>query len=289
VVTLTAGDASDRYESLRQSPITLSRQSVARLRVWDSVTIPQYCGLSPEQVVNLCFPDGALREMFKQPDREFQGGNDEPEALAFSDLRRINRSSLTQPGSRCTWRSLVRDLGRIIEEVKPTIVVCPHPTLDPHSDHLFATVALCEALKGSNGKTERMFLYSVHNRRTELWPFGPVGSGVALLPIDASDGVCASGFYSHALSTGDQEQKFVALEAMHDVRQVEIPTTPSTGQLVRAMTAELRGWAHGLGREPKSYLRRAVRPDELFFVASLKEGMNLTDRALENALRPSTL
>jgi hypothetical protein len=160
--------------------------------------------------------------------------------------------------------------------------------LDPHPDHLFATVALCEALKGAEAATVRMFLYSNHNRRTELWPFGPTGSGVALLPIIKDDGVCGSGFYSHALSTEDQEQKFVALEAMHDIREIQLQAALSTGQLVTEMMAELRGWAHGLGRAPKSYLRRAVRPDELFLVTSLKEGINLTDRALDQSLRSST-
>ena len=106
---------------------------------------------------------------------------------------------------------------------KPNIVVAPHPRLDPISDHLFATVALGEALQSAGLTAGRMFLYTVHNRRSELWPFGPAGSGVALLPILPEDGVCASGFYSHGLSVERQRQKFVALEAMHDVRDLQWP------------------------------------------------------------------
>ena len=199
--------------------------------------------------------------------------------LTSAQLRRMNRSSLIQGDAACTWKSLVRDLGCIISETKPTIVVAPHPTLDPISDHLFATVALGEALQSAGLTTGRMFLYTVHNRRSEMWPFGPAGSGVALLPILPEDGNCASGFYSHALSIERQRQKFVALEAMHDVRDMQWPVgSPQVGlQIVR----ELRALAHGMGVVPTSYLRRAVRPDELFFVTSFDDGMTLVRRAVE--------
>ena len=93
-----------------------------------------------------------------------------------------------------------------------------------------------------------MFLYTVHNRRSELWPFGPVGSGVALLPILAEDGVCAAGFYSHALSAERQrQQKFVALEAMHDVRDLQWPVDAPHRQLGPHIAAELRALGHGMG------------------------------------------
>lgn len=284
VVTLTAGDASELFQGARSSSIRLSRNLVASLRVWDSITVPQHSGLSSEQAVNLCMPDGRLMEMFQCPDRDFQLDN---EALAFLDLRRMNRSSLVLQESTCTWASLVRELGCIIEEVKPNIVVCPHPSLDPHPDHLFSAVAICEALKCTGATVGRMFFYTVHNCRTELWPFGPAGSGVPLLPILIEDGVCASGFYSHPLSTEAQQRKFVALEAMHGLRQIQLPVESSTRRLFAEIVAELRGWAHGMGRAPKSYLRRAVRPDELFFVTSFEEGIKLTDWALRQKMRRS--
>src|SRR5262249_18332044 len=154
--------------------VSLSRSAVANMRVWDSLTIPQFGGVPAERAINLCLPDGRLREMYLQPNRDFQGeGND---ALNFAALRRMNRSPLIQDDAACTWKSLVRDLCGIIANVKPTIVVAPHPNLDPHPDHLFATVALGEALESAGAATGRMFLKTVHNRRSELWPFGPAGS-----------------------------------------------------------------------------------------------------------------
>src|SRR5262249_52063134 len=171
VVTLTTGDASDRYQNSFQPWLSLTRSAVATMRVWDSLTIPQFGGVPPERVVNLCLPDGRLREMCLHPDCDFQG--EENEAPDFPTLRRMNRSPLIQGDTACTWKSLIRDLGCIIADTKPTIVVAPHPRLDPISDHLFATVALGEALQSAGLTAGRMFLYTVHNRRSEMWPFGP--------------------------------------------------------------------------------------------------------------------
>jgi LmbE family N-acetylglucosaminyl deacetylase len=279
VVTLTAGDASDRYQNSLQPWLSLTPSVVATMRVWDSLTIPQFAGVPPERAVNLCLPDGRLREMYLHPDCDFQDEGDE--APDFPTLRRMNRSPLIQGDAACTWKSLVRDLGWVISYTKPTIVVAPHPRLDPISDHLFATVALGEALQSAGLTAARMFLYTVHNRRSEMWPFGPAGSGVTLLPILPDDGICASGFYSHGLSVERQRQKFVTLEAMHDVRDMQWPTGARYQQIALRVSAELRALAHGMGVVPTSYLRRAVRPDELFFVVSFEDGMTLARRTVE--------
>ena len=287
ILTLTAGDASNRYQNPTQPWMSLSRSTIATMRVWDSLTIPQLGGVPPEKAVNLCYPDGLLMQMYLNPDHDFQ--NDGVDKFDFQRLRQMNRSSLIGDAEACTWKSLVQDLSRIFAELKPTIVVMPHPGLDPNPDHLFATVALREALQSICSKTGRMFLYSVHNRRSELWPFGPSGSGVALLPILPDDGVCADGFYSHALSAERQRQKFIALEAMHDVRDLQWPGG-SPLRIGSRVLAELRAMAHGMGVDPTSYLRRAVRPDELFFVTSFADGMALARRAMQRshrAMRPS--
>jgi LmbE family N-acetylglucosaminyl deacetylase len=177
----------------------------------------------------------------------------------------------------------VGDLSRVIAEVEPTIVVAPHPKLDPHPDHLFATVAVAEALQAVGATVGRMFLYTVHNRRCELWPFGPAGSGVALLPILPDDGPCGSGFYSHALSIERQRQKLVALETMHDVRNLQWPAPAAAAyrQARARIAGELRALVHGMGLDPTSYLRRAVRPDELFFVTSCQGALEMAQQAVE--------
>ena len=161
-------------------------------------------------------------------------------------------------------------------------MVAPHPTLDPHPDHLFATLAVGEALEAVGARSPRMFLYVVHNRHSELWPFGPAGSGVPLLPILAADGPCGSGFYSHPLSIERQRMKLVALEAMHDLREIQWPPAAASHRRAGArIVLELRAWVHGMGVDPTSYLRRAVRPDELFFVASCEDALAMARQAIE--------
>jgi LmbE family N-acetylglucosaminyl deacetylase len=279
VVTLTAGDASDRYGNAPQPGMQLSRDEVARIRVLDSLAIPQLGHVSSERAINLCFPDGRLRDLYLRPEADF---GEEGEAFDFCALRRMNRPSILQPGgASCNWSSLVHDLSRILAATKPTIVVAPHPTLDPHPDHLCATLAVGEALEAVGAKTSRMFLYMVHNRHSELWPFGPAGSGVPLLPILAADGPCGSAFYSHPLSIERQRMKLVALEAMHDLRNLHWP--PAAAEQWRAgarIVPELRAWVHGMGVDPTSYLRRAVRPDELFFVASCEDALGMARQAV---------
>jgi LmbE family N-acetylglucosaminyl deacetylase len=279
IVTLTAGDASDRYQSSQHPWMGLSRERIAQMRVWDSITVPQLGGIPLERAVNFCFPDRRLAEMYRHPDRDFCG--EQECALLFRELRGLNRSPLVNGTTTCAWRSLVCELRRIISETAPTIVVTPHPRLDPNSDHLFTTVAVVEALE-SVKIPGRMFFYIVHNHRSELWPFGPAGSGVALPPILADDGACASGFYSHTLSAERQMQKFMALEAMHDIREVELPESAPLRSAGRRLRSELRGFICAMGRIPTNYLRRAVRPDEIFLVMSIPDALAYTRRALEH-------
>jgi hypothetical protein len=218
--------------------------------------------------------------MYLHPNTDFRTEGD---PVAFSALRRMNRSpSLRSDQCRGSWKCLADDLARIITAADPTIVVTPHPKLDPHLDHIFTTLAVCEALKVVGAAAPRMFLYMVHNRRSELWPFGPAGSGVPLLPILAADGPCGSGFYSHPLSIERQRMKFVALEAMHDLRDIQWPPSAAAHRRASArVMPELRAWVHGMGINPTDYLRRAVRPDELFFVASCEDALAMARQAIE--------
>src|SRR5262249_21359229 len=123
VVTLTAGDW------VSPSDTRASRASMAKMRVWDSITIPQFGNVASERAPNLCFTDGRLADMRNDPQRDFRSKGESD--LDFASLRRINRSSLVGEASACNWSSLVRDLSYILSETKPTIIVAPHPSLDP--------------------------------------------------------------------------------------------------------------------------------------------------------------
>ena len=281
VATLTAGEDSDRYSGRRGLSLRLPRAMVARVRVWDSLTVPQLGGVRQEQCVNFCYPDGRLQMMRSDPARDFRDKGEE--APDFDVLRRLNSSPFVPEAAACSWDSLVRDLGHLLAKTKPTVIVAPHPWLDPNTDHAFSTLAVCEALRSADQLDGRFYFYVNHNRRSELWPFGSAGGGVPLLPMLAEDVVDCDGFYSHILSVSRQREKFLALEAMHDVRDLGAPEPlPVVARLLR-LKAEAGAALHGLGLPPTSFLRRAVRPDELFLTTSLTKGRALCERVLRDS------
>src|SRR5262249_33683005 len=138
----------------------------------------QLGGLGPGKSINLCYPDGLLPAMRAQPDREF--ADSERGGVNFRELRRLNHSPPVRENMVCTWRGLVADLVHVLAQVRPTVIVTPHPWLDSHADHVSTTLAVSEALQQADLASARYYFYTVHNRCSELWPFGPSGSGVAL-------------------------------------------------------------------------------------------------------------
>ncbi|HEY6167689.1 MAG TPA: hypothetical protein VI454_06595, partial [Verrucomicrobiae bacterium] len=88
------------------------------------------------------------------------------------------------------------------------------------------------------------------------------------------------GFYSHPLSERRQQEKFLVLEAMHDLRDLGAPEPRPMRVHLRRMRSELAAALQGLGQPPTGYLRRAVRPDELFLTSTLARGRALCARVL---------
>jgi LmbE family N-acetylglucosaminyl deacetylase len=268
IVTITAGNSSDRYRSSENPIFSLSPAAVARMRILDSINIPRLGGVKQENAINLCYPDGGLESMRLQ--RGITINCDSISAPELMALRSLNSSHLVREEAECSWDSLVSDLVHILTQINPTIIVTPHPNLDPHPDHIAATLAVAQALRINGVRNERYFLYCVHNRSSELWPFGPAGTGVSHPPSLWRDKL-APGFYSHRLSPERMSQKYAALEAMHDIRDMEVPRPGSVRIAFKAICGEIRAALDGMGRVPTSYLRRAVRPDEPFFVVPASE------------------
>ena len=229
--------------------------------------MPQIGGVPRENVLNLAYPDGRLSEMRASPAVDFNKGDQD--ALDFDGLRRLNVSPLLRDGAECRWDSLVSDLAHILKLTQPTVIVLPDPWLDPHADHTATTAALCEALRETNQQDGRFFLTSVHNRWSELIPLGPAGSGVPLPPRREGESPAMDGFYSHALSLERLTEKYLALESMHDVRELSACPPQSVRHLAKKLREVAGASIHGMGVPPTSLLRRAVRPDEVFWTISV--------------------
>jgi LmbE family N-acetylglucosaminyl deacetylase len=171
--------------------------------------------------------------------------------------RRANIGRLLPNGSRAaSWKNLVDDLVQVLRKTKPDVVVIPHPLLDTHVDHQYTAVAIDDALERWNGKPD-FLLYTNHAAR-DRYPFGPTDSRVSLPPWGGAE-IPVERVYSHPVSRELQRRKLFALESMHDLR-----LSPAEQAACSDPGAPRRP---GHPRTPEvDYLRRAPRPDELFFV-----------------------
>jgi len=263
IVTVTSGNAGDaNYVADFPDP---AQQYLFKgyLRAVDSVTVPWQGGIPPERCFNLGYFDARLRTMREKSGEvvpELYGPNQD-----VAPYRRANIGRLLPVGSRTnSWPHLVEDLVAVLDKVKPAIVVAPHPYLDYHADHRYATVALVEALE--RWKKPATFLLYTNHADKNLYPYGPAGAGVSLPPTGLSLPAWAAaadlpvqGVYSHPVSADLQRRKLYALETMHDLRLSPVeqgacgdPNAPRRPDYPRVGAVD--------------YFRRGPRADEVFFV-----------------------
>lgn len=249
----------------------------ARLRLWDSLSIPQLGNVPRERCLNLAFPDDRLRQLYCEPDLALELACEK--TLPRRLLRAQNSHSLFQTGeSHCRWHDLVAELARALELIGPRTVLCPHPVVDSHPDHVLTGIALARALQQSAHTPEQFLLYVVHAKDAPLDPFGPVDGVVSPPPWIANEWV-ADSLYSHALSAHGRRAKYFAVEAAHDLRTYSSGEPRTLAQLARILAGEMAAFLSGRGVHPGSYLRRAPRPNEVYYVASPDSFAELALRA----------
>ncbi len=257
VVTLTAGEIeAEHYQQMGLEPAQAARLK-GRLRAWDSIAVPRWAGVPEAQCVQLGYFCLQLPAM--------QAAPDQPVASREADLsdtrlfRQLNALSL--PGDQDgapTWNNLLADLRALIMQARPQVLVMPHPTLDPHPDHLCAQAAVLEALHGLQWQPESVLYYANHLHDNDRWPMGDSGAGIALPPQVEPGQAWAP--YSLSLTLDTQRDKAMALGMMHDLQ----PRAPFKRRLRRL----LQRWL--AGRQPSPYgenefFRKAVRRHELFW------------------------
>ena len=283
IATVSAGERSPTNLSLVVPSEDRSRW-LGSLRVFDSLTIPAIGGVAPERCVNLVFPDARLSQMHDNPAEAVRLAceADLPRQL----LRARNVIPRYQRGAPdCTWADLVSELRSLLENVRPRTLVCTHPLVDPHLDHVFTSVALAEALRGASHRPALVLLYVVHAREAHIYPYGPANSVVSLPPWEREEWI-ADSIYSYPLSEATRRAKFFAVEASHDLRSYA-PSQPRTlWQLALTLRRELLAFLSGTALNPTDFLRRSPRPNELYYVVSVEGFLELSQRAL-SARRPA--
>ncbi|MDH3916375.1 MAG: PIG-L family deacetylase [Chromatiales bacterium] len=284
VVTVSPGNYVDgRYAHL-EAEASAQDSLRGRVRAWDSLVVPTWGGVQPDRIANLGYWNHSLEGLYERRSHDGQ----EPADTA-QDPNRYRSGAIPnligQRRAEPTWASLVGDFRALLETVRPSVIVAPHPALDAAADHQFTTIALLEALGDVEQHQAVLLLYTNHHVLSEHYPFGPADSAVTLPPW-FHDETRFGGVFSFELSARGRQDKLFALEAMHDLRAA--PRTLSGGPAERFL--ELAGAAlHEVIRNPLgtySYFRRAVRPNELFFVYRPEDRTQLGPRAEEGPVYP---
>lgn len=274
VVTITLGDHGTSHYSEFFSTEAAAYAEKARVRVWDSLHIPQFGGVPADQVANLGYFDGRLNDMYASPDTPVAGV-----LTGERDISRLRQNPLDSgvPPRDATWRNLVNDMKTLVARVRPSAILLPHPQLDPHPDHQFTTVAMIDALEQTGFDAElpagKLLLYSNHAIGTELYPFGANDGVMSVPPMHDTEAY----FESILLAPLDSQtrlRKQIALEAHHDLRP---PPPNGRRDFMRVLKDAIRApYVHIVGAD-NDYVRRAARANELFFVVDYARARRLRD------------
>ncbi len=257
VVTLTAGEIeAEHYQQMGMAKAESARLK-GRLRAWDSIAVPRWAGVPESNCVQLGYFCLQLPAMQAAPDQAIASREAE-----LDDTRLFRRfNAITLPGDQDgapTWNNLLADLRALLLKARPQVLVMPHPTLDPHPDHICAQAAVLEALQGLEWQPETVLGYANHLHDNDRWPMGDSGAGVALPPQLEGGQIWAP--YSLPLDLATQRDKAMALGMMHDLQ----PPAPFKRRIRRL----LQRWLAGRRASPygeNEFFRKAVRRHELFW------------------------
>jgi hypothetical protein len=279
VVTVTAGERSPTDLSNVVPAREEKAHWLALLRTWDSLQIPALGGVPRDRRVSLVYPDGGLKMMHDSPTRSYQLACED--TLPRQVLRSRNPLAQFQGATPdCTWGGLVAEFQWLLNTTRPSTVMCPHPLVDPSPDHVFTTLAIAEALRNGTHQPDIFLLYIVHVNEVPIYPFGTAECAVSLPPW-WKDEWLADTIYSHALTEETRQAKFFAVEASHDLRAYADLRLRSIGRLMVSIRRELAAFVSGMGLRPTDFLRRAPRPNELYYVVSARGFVDLAERALK--------
>jgi LmbE family N-acetylglucosaminyl deacetylase len=278
VVTITLGDGGPNPYAEFFAHDCDAYFEKARIRVWDSVTVPRTAGVPEARTANLGYFDGTLSEMFHAPSAPVKSI-----VTGESDISKLRVNPLNDSNSPrlATWQNLIVDLKEMLIEAKPVAIVLPHPILDPHPDHLFTTIACLEAMTQVSLGSGKLLFYANHLRGTEMYPFGASDGVVSPPPIHDEGEYCQS-MLSLALSGVAQLRKQVAIETVHDLRPPSRKHRPSLMQTIHAALLSVYEY---LVRADNDYVRRAARPNELFFVVDYSHVARLLSEWVSHSRR----
>ncbi len=259
IVTLTTGENGVcKYCDFYDNKLEASIQK-AQLRTFDALTTGILGDVDISCSLMLGYPGGSLKKMAQNKDKPVYS-----EIKNFPHMNRFRKIDHTKFALKKevepTYDNFYDDIKTIVDELRPEIIISPHPQIDTNTDHQQTTNTLVEVLKELRLSPE-LLLYTNHLPTTELYPFGAIFSNVSLPPIEKE--FHFDSIYSFALDEKLQKEKYFALESMHDLRDSLILFS-----LKHAYKHFIKLLTKRFYTKDKSYFRRAIRGNELFFVVT---------------------
>lgn len=257
IVTLTAGEIeAEHYQQMGMTRPDAARIK-GRLRAWDSIAVPRWGGVPESRCFQLGYFCLQLPAMQAAPDQAI--ASREAELSDIRMFRQFNPMSLPGDADGApTWNNLIADLRSLLLHARPQVLVMPHPTIDPHPDHICSTAAVMQALEGLAWQPNVILGYANHLHDNDRWPMGCAYSGVALPPVfDPAHELIP---YCIQLSPNVQRDKAMALGMMHDL-QPHAPLKRRVRRWLQKLLAGRRWPAEG----ENEFFRKSVRRHELFW------------------------
>ena len=266
IVTITAGDGGAGEHKNTAVFKNKKKQFLkkGKIRTWNSLTVPLLADIPFSNILNLGFFDSTLKEMYENPSKIVE--STVTHSADINQFRKQNISELAKKLSgESNWKSLVNNLEFIIKEIQPDIIVTPHPEIDFHYDHKFTSIALFEALKNLKQQSGKLFLYTNHHPLSRYYPYGKATNVMTLPPnFEPTKDLYFDSIYSQNMPCNIQKDKFIALESMHDLR-IDTKWLSIIGSIKILLQANKRKFIGD-----KTYFRRSIRSNELFFVVKIK-------------------
>lgn len=257
IVTTTLGEHGVcNYCALYKDKADAAKKK-AELRTFDALCVPMLGGVDIKNSLALGYYGGSLKWM-----REHLSETAASHVKEFGDMnpfRKVSHTDIKLPlHVEAKHDSFMNDLEQILLQIQPAFIITPHPVIDSHEDHKYTTIALVDAIKKTD-LTCKLLTYTNHLSLSETYPIGAMHSSITLPPN--FDDFAYDGIYSFGLDDDLQTDKFFALEAIHDLR--DPLTSISIKKAYRQLNKMIK---RALSGKDKSYFKRAVRANELFFV-----------------------
>jgi len=257
IVTMTAGESGVcSYCEMYKDKVKSSLKK-GQLRAFDAVTTSLFGGVEYGKNLALGYFVNSLSKMYQ--DKSMVVKSKVSDSFMVEDFRKVKHADIKLPTKvTSTYSSLYNDMKTILKDLNPDIIITPHTQIDTHKDHIYSTFIVFDIVKELKLKSD-FLLYTNHLSTSETYPVGEMFSSIDLPPSFKT--FYFDSIYSFDLEEDTQTDKFFALELNHDLRDSLVFFS-----LKRAYKYFYKVLRRKITSKDKSYFKRAVRANELFFV-----------------------